>query len=232
MACGVLGADGQWQPPARKPNFLFPVRALSRVYRAQFMAALSQLAHTSDAPQDASLSPAGRKALYRHDWVVYAKAPLGGPAQVLEYLSSYSHRTAIGNERIKAVSAKEVVFTVRANEQGGKRRLRLPTNEFIRRLLLHVLPGGIKRIRHYGVLANGGKKTQLARARQALQQPAPSAQAKESAEAFMTRVARIELLTCPQCRGRLHVAATLDGRRNLPAPGSQGGGLVQARAPP
>lgn len=232
MACGVLAADGQWQPPARKPNFLFPVRALSRVYRATFMAALGQLAQASDAPQDAALSPAGRKALYRYDWVVYAKAPLGGPAQVLEYLSRYSHRTAISNERIKAVSAKEVVFTVRANEQGAKRCVHLPTNEFIRRLLLHVLPGGIKRIRHYGVLANGCKKTQLARAREALQQPAPSAQAKESAEAFMARVARIELLTCPKCRGRLYVAATLNGQRHLPAPGSEGGGLVQARAPP
>jgi hypothetical protein len=110
--------------------------------------------------------------------------------------------------------------------------LHLPIEEFIRRLLLHVLPAGVKRIRHYGVLANGCKKTQLARAREALQQPAPSAQARESAEAFMARVARIKVHTCPQCQGLLHVANTLTGQRYLPAPGHEPHTSVQARAPP
>ena len=142
MACGVLGADGHWHVPTRGADFLFPVRALSPVFRARFMAALARLGAGPDAPRDANLSCEGRKALYRHAWVVYAKTPLGGPAQVLQYLSRYSHRTAIGNERIRAASADEVVFTVRADEQGGTRRLRLPAGEFIRRFLLHVLPGG------------------------------------------------------------------------------------------
>ncbi|MFM2121409.1 MAG: hypothetical protein RL722_2877, partial [Pseudomonadota bacterium] len=150
-ACGVL-AGGQWHVPARAPDFLFPVRALSSVFRGKFMQALRQRAGQPDVPLDPNLGEAGRKALYRHAWVVYAKAPLGGPAQVLDYLSRYSHRTAIGNERIQAVSAQEVCFSVRADAQGGKRRLRLPTAEFIRRFLLHVLPAGIQRIRHYGVL--------------------------------------------------------------------------------
>jgi hypothetical protein len=243
MACGVLGADGQWHVPVRRPDFLFPVRALSLVFRAKFMAALVQLAGQKDAPQDANLTIAGRKALYRHAWVVYAKTPLGGPAQVLAYLSRYSHRTAIGNERIQQASEQEVVFTVRANDRGGKRqgaegsgkrRVRLPTEEFIRRLLLHVLPGGIKRIRHYGVLANGCKKTQLAQARQALGQPAANPQARESAQAFMDRVARIQTHTCPKCKGPLHVAATLTGVRHLPAPGQPRppSHASQARAPP
>lgn len=94
--------------------------------------------------------------------MVYARTPLGRPAQVLEYLSPQTHKTAISNERNKAVSSTEGTFTARANNQGGKRRITLPTPEFIRRFLLNVLPGGIKRIRHYGVLANGCKKTQLA----------------------------------------------------------------------
>lgn len=85
------------------------------------------------------------------------------------------------------------------------------------------VPQTLKCIRHYGALANGCKKTQLVQARAALQQPAPSAQAREPAEAFMARVARIELLTCPKCRGRLHVAGTLNGQRQLPAPGCEGG---------
>ena len=243
MACGVLGIDGQWHVPVRRPDFLFPVRALSRVFRAQFMAALVHLvkaqaaagpAGQTQAPQDANLTAAGRKALYRHDWVVYAKTPLGGPAQVLQYLSRYSHRTAIGNERIQQVSEQEVVFTVRASEQGGKRRVKLPTEEFIRRLLLHVLPGGVKRIRHYGVLANGCKKTQLAQAREALGQPAANPQARESAQAFMDRVSRIEFHACPKCQGPLLVVATLAGLRHLPAPGqaSPHSRPSQARAPP
>lgn len=238
MACGVLGASGQWHVPVRSADFLFPVRALSAVFRAKFMAALtrraSQQAEHPAVRPDVNLTLAGRKALYRHAWVVYAKTPLGGPAQVLAYLSRYSHRTAIGNERIKRVSAQEVVFTVRDNERGGKRRLKLGTEEFIRRLLLHVLPGGIQRIRHYGVLANGCKKTQLAQARQALGQPAPNPQARESAQAFMDRVARLQIHTCPKCRGPMQVVATLCGVRHLPAPGELGISprVAQARAPP
>ena len=160
MACGVLAQDGhghaQWSTPARKPDFLFPVQALSKVFRGKFVAALAKAHHGGDLASD----PQGddkawrerQRQLYQHDWVVYAKTPLGGPAQVLEYLSRYTHRTAIGNERIRAITAQEVVFTVRANDQGGKRRQRLQGTEFIGRFLLHVLPTGIKRIRHYGVL--------------------------------------------------------------------------------
>lgn len=228
MACGVLGPGGQWHTPARRPDFLFPVRALRLVFRAKFMAELLRLAHNAGAPRDDNLSPQGRKALYRHAWVVYAKTPLGGPAQVLQYLSRYTHRTAIGNERIKAITADdEVVFSVRArtpgdtsgDTPGAQRHMRLPSAEFIRRFLLHVLPKGVQRIRHYGVLANGCKKTQLAQARSALQQPASSPQARESARAFMARVAGIATHTCPACKGPLHVAQTLPGLKQLPAPG-------------
>ncbi|MEY4750197.1 MAG: hypothetical protein RIQ60_2411 [Pseudomonadota bacterium] len=131
----------------------------------------------------------------------------------------YSHRTAIGNERIKAVTQDKVIVTVRADDHGGKRLVHLPAPEFIRRILLHVLPTGIKRIRHYGVLANGCKKTQLAQARAALQQSAPNPVAMESAQAFMARVARVQIHTCPFCHGPLYVARTLTGLRHLPPPG-------------
>ena len=121
---------------------------------------------------------------------------------------------------------------MRADDHGGRRRLGLSTEEFIRRVLLHVLPAGVKRIRHYGVLANGCKKTQLAQARQALQQPAPNPQALESAQAFMARVAKVQLHTCPHCKGPLQVVQTLAGVRHLPAPGCEARTLAQARAPP
>jgi hypothetical protein len=239
MACGVLVQDDQgqshWHTPIRKPDFLFPVQALSRVFRGKFLAALQQ-AHARNAiandPQGAQADWEKRqRELYRHDWVVYAKTPLGGPAQTLEYLSRYTHRTAIGNERIKAATPREVVFTVRANDQGGKRTERLGGGEFIRRYLLHVLPTGIKRIRHYGVLASACKTDKLSAARQALQMPSANRQALESAQVFMARVARIETMQCPCCKlGSLKVVATLMGCRQLPMIGLVITG--QPRGPP
>ena len=235
MACGVLGSTGSWHIPARKPDFLFPVHALSKVFRGKFLASLRQAHEGNDIandPQGAPVDWANRlKELYRHDWVVYAKTPLGGPAQTLEYLSRYTHRTAIGNERIKAITPSEVVFTVRADDQGGKHTEHLPADEFIRRFLLHVLPTGIKRIRHYGVLASACKTDRLKLARLALQMPQTNPAAQESAQAFMARVAKIETALCPCCKvGTLKVVATLAGRKQLPAPGDTTDG--QARGPP
>ena len=163
--------------------------------------------------------------------MVYAKTPLGGPAQVLEYLSRYTHRTAISNERIRAISTKEVAFTVRADDKGGKRRVRLDGAEFVRRFLAHVLPTGIKRIRHYGVLASSCKGVKLNAARLALQMPAANVWAMESAQGFMARVARLDVSLCPCCKiGRLKVTAVLPGQARLPTPA----GVVaqQSRGPP
>lgn len=235
MACGVLDKEAQWATPTRKPNFLFPVHALSRVFRGKFMAAL-MAAHQNcniehDPQGDAPAWIQRQRQLYKHDWVVYAKAPMGGPAQVLEYLSRYTHRTAISNERIRSVGTAEVAFNVRADDQGGKRLVRLPGTEFVRRFMLHVLPTGIKRIRHYGVLASACKATKLDAARMALQMPPVNPQAVESAQAFMARVLKLDVSKCPCCpHGRLYVVATLVGLKLLPAPSSTL--LPQVRAPP
>ncbi|UUZ77063.1 IS91 family transposase [Polaromonas sp. P1(28)-13] len=235
MACGVLDKDDQWATPTRKPDFLFPVHALSRVFRGKFMAALAAAhkgGHIEHDPQgqDADWRQRQRQ-LYLHDWVVYAKTPMGGPAQVLEYLSRYTHRTAISNERIRSVGESEVAFTVRSDDHGGKRMVRLQGAEFVRRFMLHVLPTGIKRIRHYGVLASACKRVKLGAARLALQMPAVNPQAMESAQAFMARIAKIDVLLCPCCKvGTLHVIAALQGPTQLPAPGSTV--LAQSRGPP
>ncbi len=224
MACGVLGPDALWHMPARKSDFVFPVQALSRVFRGKFMAAL-QAAHAGGLiehdPQGQDVVWRERqRALYKNDWVVYAKTALGGPAQVLEYLSRYTHRTAIGNERIRAITPHEVVFSVRADDRGAKRSIRLDGTEFVRRFLLHVLPGSVKRIRHYGVLAAGCKRTKLAAARAALRMPAPNPQAVECAQTFMARLARTDVLLCPCCKtAQLRVSAQLAGLARLPAPG-------------
>ena len=212
------------QRATHKPDYLFPVQALSKVFRGKFMATLA-LAHENgqierDPQGQGAAWCARQKQLYKHSWVVYAKTLLGGPAQVLEYLSRYTHRTAISNERIRSVSESEVAFNVRGDDRGAKRLVRLQGQEFVRRFMLHVLPTGIKRIRHYGVLASSCKRVKLDAARLALLMPAINSQAIETAQAFMARVTKRDVLLCPCCRiGRLHVTATLQGQGQLPAPG-------------
>jgi hypothetical protein len=138
-----------------------------------------------------------RQHLLRHDWVVYAKQPLGGPEQVLEYLARYTHRVAISNERLVGMDEKTVAFRVRATP--GKRVLRLPAEEFIERFLLHVLPDGFKRIRHYGLLAPAAKATRLALARQALSVPTLDPLLTATVQEFLQRVGRAEWAHCPHC---------------------------------
>ena len=141
------------------------------------------------------------------------------------------HRTAIGNQRIRAIGESDVMFTVRADDHGGKHPIRLDGTEFVSRFMLHVLPTGIKRIRHYEVLASACKANKLSAARQALLMPALNARSVESAQAFMQRVARMDVLLCPCCKvGRLHVAAVLMGQAHLPAPASTA--MPQGRGPP
>ena len=154
---------GRWICPKR--GFLFPVRALSKVFRGKFIAGLDDLrrqGHLPDFPQSALLGRHLKQDLYAHDWVVYAKQPLGGPQAVLDYLGRYTHRVAISNERIIGIANDQVAFRVRADAEGKKRVLRLAGSEFIARFLLHVLPSGFKRIRHYGLLSPARKKVGLA----------------------------------------------------------------------
>ena len=211
MACGALAGDqSRWIEPKRSPNFLFPVHALSRVFRGKFVQALQQACHAGVLvrdPADTALARRQREHLLRrHDWVVYAKTPLAGPGAVLDYLARYTHRTAIGNERLLAIAGDKVLLRVRADDTGGKRVIAMPGEQFVGRLLQHVLPPGFKRIRHYGLLAPAAKTERLATARKLLAMPPAHAQAREDAQAFMRRVAAIEIACCPQCRlGRWRV---------------------------
>ncbi|AYH43044.1 IS91 family transposase [Azoarcus sp. DN11] len=208
VAGGALSSGGEWIRP--KKGFLFPVRALSRVFRGNFVAGLAQLAGSEHWPAGADWLPLKRR-LHDHDWVVYAKQPLGGPEAVLEYLGRYTHRVAISNERIVGIDGEQVAFRVRAEAGGGKKRtLRLPGVDFIGRFLLHVLPAGFKRIRHYGLLSPARKRPGLAAARAALAVPAPSPATVETVADFLRRVARIEHQRCPCCgRGKMRVVALL-----------------------
>ena len=222
MACGALqiepGAAPAWRRPQRSERFLFPVHALSKVFRGKFLRALRKAVAAGTLPRDPALTQQDRarrvQALRQHDWVVYAKTPLTGPAAVLDYLARYTHRTAIGNERLLAIDGDKIVLRVRADGRGGKRAIGMPGTEFVVRLLQHVLPPGFKRIRHFGLLAPTAKAHRLALARQLLAMPQPSPQAREDALAFMRRVAAIDVACCTRCQlGRWQVAQTLRADR-------------------
>lgn len=224
VTCGGLDADGHWRAATRGPGFLFPVRAASRIFRAKFLAALDRSHARGDIPDDPERAPERwqrrRRSLLAHEWVVYAKTPAAGPAQVLDYLARYTHRTAISNERILGCDEGGVRLRVRDNGHGAKRTLRIPVEQFIDRFLRHVLPPGFKRIRHYGLLAPANKRRQLAAARLALDTPAPDPVAVEGAREFLQRVSGSDPQCCPHC-GRGHwvvVAIVARSRDNVVPP--------------
>jgi len=143
---------------------------------------------------------------------VYAKRPFAGPEQVIEYLGRYTHRVALSNERILSLADGRVCFRWKDYADGDRvKMMELDAAEFIRRFLLHVVPDGFVRIRHFGLLANRTRTIKLARCRQVLAQPAaPADRPVESVHALMLRLTGIDIDRCPVCQqGRVHVTAIL-----------------------
>jgi hypothetical protein len=172
---GGLSPDGErWM--ACKPGFFLPVRVLSRLFRRRFLEELAK-AHRAGQLQffgeyaaltEATVFADWLAPLRKCEWVVYAKRPFAGPAAVLAYLSRYTHRVAISNRRLIALDGCTVTFRWKDYRAKGRTRhktMTLGTDEFMRRFLLHVLPGGFHRIRHYGLIANAERKDNLAKAR-------------------------------------------------------------------
>jgi hypothetical protein len=175
---GGLCADGtSWV--ACRPGFFLPVRVLSRLFRRRFLEELQQLHQASKlrffgehaALADAQAFKQWLAPMRQCEWVVYAKRPFAGPQAVLAYLSRYTHRVAISNSRLLALDERGVTFRWKDYRSKGRTRYKAMTlspEEFMRRFLLHVLPGGFHRIRHYGLLSNGSRRVSLAAARQLL----------------------------------------------------------------
>jgi hypothetical protein len=209
---GGISLDGQRWIPCR-PGFFLPVRVLSRLFRRLFLQKLvaardaGRLQFFGDHAQlaernafTAYLAPS-RKA----EWVVYSKRPFGGPEAVLAYLSRYTHRVAISNSRLIAITDTSVTFKwkdYRANGRARAKVMTLAIDEFIRRFLIHVLPDGFHHIRHYGLFANGGRTENIARARHLLNVPAPQ---NEPSDADSTGDGEPQTLShpCPCCGGRM-----------------------------
>jgi len=207
---GALAPDGSRWIPARK-GFLFPVRALSKVFRGKSLAALQEASARGQLPPEASGKDLLR-TLRGTPWVVYTKPPFGGPAQVLAYLGRYTHRIAISNDRILTLDDGVVQFRWRDYADRNRSKvMALPAEEFLRRFLLHVVPTGFQRIRHFGLLANRRRALALARCRTLLRQPPPPAPApRESPLEILHRLTGIDLARCPLCHdGTLRVVARL-----------------------
>jgi hypothetical protein len=180
--------------PSCRPGFFLPVRVLSRLFRRLILEKLIA-AHEAGRLQffddHAELVDHDAFATYlaplrKSEWVVYAKPPFGGPAAVFSYLSRYTHRVAISNSRLIALDDRGVTFKWKDYRAKGPKpwtTMTLAPSEFIRRFLIHVLPSGFHRIRHYGLFANGGRAENLARARELLDLPAPQDQTEPTTEA-------------------------------------------------
>ncbi len=175
---GGLSIDGEQWIHCR-PGFFLPVRVLSRLFRRLFLERLNQAYQAGELKffgEHQALTDAGAfldwiKPLRKIEWVVYAKRPFAGPEAVLAYLSRYTHRVAIANSRLLKFNDQGVTFKwkdYRSKQRFRHKSMTLKTDEFIRRFLIHVLPSGFHRIRHYGLLANSGRRDNLKRARELL----------------------------------------------------------------
>lgn len=215
---GALSEDGQRWIPAR-PGFLFPVRALSAVFRGKYLDALAQTHQGGELHFAGSTAPLANPAAFRdflatlktRDWVVYAKPPFAGAEQVLAYLGRYTHRVAIANHRLVSFENGEVRFHWRDYAHANKTKvMALSAEEFLRRFLLHTLPAGFVKIRHYGLLGNRCRHAKVAHCRGLLGQPDPEPSEPESVAAMMLRLTGIDIQRCPACeQGRLRVIAVL-----------------------
>jgi hypothetical protein len=216
---GGISLDGERWVSCR-PGFFLPVRVLSRLFRRLFLNKLmaahkagllrffGNRAHLDDAQAFAAYLAPLRTA----EWVVYSKRPFGGPGAVLAYLSRYTHRVAIANSRLIALDRNGVTFKWKDYRAEGCQRQKVMTvaiNEFIRRFLIHVLPRGFHRIRHYGLFASAKRAENIARARELLNASVPQNQAGDADAGDGTQPPTLAH-PCPCCGGRMIIVETFE----------------------
>jgi hypothetical protein len=216
-ARGLAPDHARWVNSGR--SFFLPIKVLSRVLRGKFVAGLKTAFHAGTLQfhgclmhlAQARTFAAWLRILFRHDWVVCAKRPFGGPEHALRYLGAYTHRVAISNHRLLALESDNVTFRWRDSAHGNKKkRMTSPTSEFLRRFLLHLLPRGLVRIRNFGFLANRRRACRLPVCfellrRSALQAP-PAAPPRDS---------RCSSWRCPACGGSMRMIERLSAAQLL-----------------
>jgi hypothetical protein len=201
---------------ACRPGFFLPVRVLSRLFRRLFLEQLQQAFDNNELQFINSLAALKDRVAFakylapatQAEWVVYAKPPFGGPEQVLQYLGRYTHRVAISNNRLLDLTDGQVSFAWKDYRHDSRNKvMRLDAHEFIRRFLLHVLPCGFQRIRHFGFLANCHRQARLDLCRQLLKAPAPMVEPLDPLLDYRDhyqRLTGVSLRDCPQCgRGQM-----------------------------
>ncbi|MFC2159780.1 IS91 family transposase [Actinomycetota bacterium] len=207
---GALSGDRKSWIRSANNDFLFSVRALSKVFRGKF------LYYLKEAYSTGKLAIAGKSTeftsedrfyslindLYKENWVVYSARPFAGPLKALDYLGRYAFRIAISNDRIKGVAGSMVTFTYRDRKDGNiKKDITLPAGEFIRRFLLHVLPCSYMRIRHFGFLSNRNRKENIACVKRLLGLNPDAGEGKEqSTQDLMLKITGKDIFKCPRCR--------------------------------
>jgi len=226
VPAGALSFDQNRFIPARK-NFLFRVEPLSIVFRGKFLDFLQKAFDQQKLIFPGQTAPLADRAnfslllkrLRKKPWHVYVKKPFGSPQHLLDYLGRYVHRVALSNDRILSVDNGEVTFTYRDRKDGDRLKTKeLPVEEFIHRFLLHVLPKGFMRVRHFGFLANHSKKL-FSRCRQLLGlNPDPPTITKKSTQELMLELTGIDITRCPRCKtGTLAFLAILPACKSYPA---------------
>jgi len=212
---------------ACRPGFFLPVRVLSLLFRRRF---LEELLHVHQAGKlqffgehaglaDAKAFKAWLAPLRKSEWVVYAKKPFAGPSAVLAYLSRYAHRVAISNSRLIALDERGVTFRWKDYRAKGRSRYKAMTldpGEFMRRFLLHVLPGGLHRIRHYRLLANGARKANLATARELSRATPPTCSAADTGD--QTTATSAPTFVCQHCGAAMIILQAFTRGQTIYAP--------------
>jgi len=216
IPAGALGAEQQWHPA--KSTYLFPVRALSRHYRGSMVSALRQSVKSGQLKRIHREVDHTLDQLMQKEWVVYSKSCLNKAENILGYLARYSHRIAISDQRIIRFDENQIAFRYKDYRNNRSGIMQLDCEEFIRRFMMHVLPQGLMRIRHYGFLANRCRKASLNQIRKILQQPAKASH-QETNEDSSDEQPRYR---CPLCKkGHLIAIRRLDPvvSRQVLAPG-------------
>ena len=225
---GGLSMDGeQWV--ACKSGFFLPVRVLSRLYRRLFLEKLTQAYRLNKlqffaqqhALKDEKHFMDWIKSLSQIEWVVYAKRPFAGPATVLAYLSRYTHRVAIANSRLLSMDERGITFSWKNYRIKGAKRyssMTLTADEFIRRFLIHILPSGFHRIRHYGLIANANRKNNLVHARKLLQVDEAECPVQEETTDKHQSEEQEATYVCPDCGAPMIIIETFARNQQPRAP--------------
>jgi hypothetical protein len=216
VPAGGIDKNGDWKHTRTGGKYLFPVKAMSAVYRGKFMAGFKEFLEKNEMELTGEL----KTAVYRKDWVVYAKRPFGGASQVIEYLGRYTHKIAISNHRLSGIDHEKVSFTYKDYSDGGKTKMMtLDSVEFLRRFCLHILSPGFRKIRHFGILASRNKpKLKAQQQKMNRPQTEPQAQTEQQrpvykqAESFCT-----DIKQCPCCKAG-HMEIVMYFRPNAPPP--------------